>query len=151
MLFLGHMKLGNIMTELSFLIELLLNHDLPKATKELIAERIKEVEAIIFLVAPGSSHAVAQQRFAQNQIVQQGIPQARQAQSTLDAMARHGDVGYTAPIIHAQQLPPEMPPVPVEQIAHTPAAAAAMNSRHQAIAEAIAGKVNKETGRPRKW
>jgi len=33
------------MTELSFLLELLLNHKLPKATKELVTERIKEVEA----------------------------------------------------------------------------------------------------------
>lgn len=32
------------MTELTFLIELLLNHDLPKDTKALIASRIKEVE-----------------------------------------------------------------------------------------------------------
>lgn len=33
------------MTELTFLIELLLNHDLQKDTKDLIAGRIKEVEA----------------------------------------------------------------------------------------------------------
>lgn len=33
------------MTELTFLIELLLNHDLKKETKDLIAGRIKEVEA----------------------------------------------------------------------------------------------------------
>ncbi len=32
------------MTELTFLIELFLNHDLPKDTKQAIAERIKEVE-----------------------------------------------------------------------------------------------------------
>lgn len=32
------------MTELSFLIDLLMNHKLPKVTKELIAARIKEVE-----------------------------------------------------------------------------------------------------------
>lgn len=38
------------MTELTFLIELLLHHELPAATKDLIAERIKEVEGV--LVSP---------------------------------------------------------------------------------------------------
>lgn len=32
------------MSELSFLIELLLNHKLPKAVKTLVADRIKEIE-----------------------------------------------------------------------------------------------------------
>jgi hypothetical protein len=39
----------------------------------------------------------------------------------------------------------------VEQIAQTPATMAAMASREQAIAESIAGKVDKVTGRPRKF
>lgn len=42
------------MSELSFLIELLLNHDLQKVTKDLVAERIKEVEAS--LIAPVRSN-----------------------------------------------------------------------------------------------
>lgn len=33
-----------VMTELSFLLELLLNHKLPKKTKDAVAERIKVVE-----------------------------------------------------------------------------------------------------------
>lgn len=33
------------MTELSFLIELLLNHKLPKKTKDIIAERVKTIQA----------------------------------------------------------------------------------------------------------
>lgn len=32
------------MTELSFLIDLLLNHKLPKATKDAVAARIKDIE-----------------------------------------------------------------------------------------------------------
>ena len=44
-----------------------------------------------------------------------------------------------------------VPAPQVTQVAHTPAAAAAMASREQAIAEAMSGKVNKDTGRPRKF
>ncbi len=66
------------MTELSFLIELLLNHDLPKATKDLIAQRIKEVEQNL------TSHTV---NYKPSAIM---IPNpANQAVSTLQAMARH--------------------------------------------------------------
>lgn len=47
------------MTELSFLIDLLMNHKLPRVTKELIATRIKEVETMMvskptYTVAPGN-------------------------------------------------------------------------------------------------
>jgi hypothetical protein len=73
-------------------------------------------------------------------------PGPTQAPSTLAAMARHAD-----PTL-AVAPPPEMPPVPtVEQIAQTPETAAAMNHRNETIANAIAGKIDKTTGRPRKW
>ncbi len=123
------------MTELSFLIELLLNHDLPKATKDLIASRIKEVEQNL---------TTRIQPLATRQI-QPVAPQLQQSPSTLAAMARHGDMP-------ALVLPPEMPPVePVAVIAQTPQTAAAMNHRNQTIADAVNGKVDKSTGRPRKW
>lgn len=136
------------MTELSFLIDLLLNHELQKPTKDAIAVRIIEVEAQI------TCPAVARVLSSASQITATSLPYpsgVRQVQSTLDAMARHGEIGHTAPIIHPQQLPPEMPPIPVEHIAQTQAAAQAMNSRNQAIAESIAGKIDKVTGRPRKF
>lgn len=121
------------MTELSFLIELLLNHDLPKTTKDLIASRIKEVEQTLTTrITP----------LATNQI-QSLPPQLQQAPSTLAAMARHNGV-VSIPIIQEA-------PTPVEVIAQTPQTAAAMNSRNQAIAESIAGKVDKTSGRPKKW
>lgn len=103
------------MTELSFLIELLLKHKLEADTKDAIAIRIRKVADAMM------SDAIESSPYRPRLNVE---PQAR-------------------------VLPP---PVPiVAQIAHTPAAQAAMASREQAIAEAIAGKVNKDTGRPRKF
>lgn len=132
------------MTELSFLIELLLNHDLPKATKDLIASRIKEVEQKIS--AP-ITH-IATTGFitpTTDQLQIKMVPGTYQAPSTLAAMARHNGTTVSLPIV------PEPPPVPVETIAQTPATAAAMNSRNQAISDAISGKIDKTSGKPRKW
>ncbi len=126
------------MTELSFLIELLLNHDLPKATKDLIASRIKEVESK--LTAPSQSIYGPAPTLPTYQVTG-----PKQAPSTLAAMARHGD--FVAPPI----MPPIEEPQPVAVVAQTPQTAAAMNSRNQAIAESIAGKIDKTTGRPKKW
>lgn len=109
------------MTELSFLLELLLNHKLPRLTKDLIAERIKEVEA---------SYSPARRIPTQTVQAIAGVPQAA---STIAAMERQA--------IEA----------PVAVVAQTAATQAALASRATAIAEAIAGKVNKETGRPRKF
>lgn len=128
------------MTELSFLLELLLNHKIEKPTKDLIVNRIRDVEAGIF----------SQQKINYGPAqVPQSIPGImpipyQQAPSTLALMAKHGDI---------PKVPkPEMPPIePVAVIAQTPATAAAMNSRNEAIAQSIAGKIDKVTGRPKKW
>jgi hypothetical protein len=123
------------MTELSFLIELLLNHDLPKATKDLIAERIKEVESKLY-VTQSPKPALQQVSY---------VTGPQQAPSTLAAMARHENL---PPIIPA----PEMPPIPpVEHIAQTAATAAAINHRNEVIAAALSRKIDKQSGRPRKW
>lgn len=130
------------MTELSFLIELLLNHDLPKATKDLIASRIKEVEQMLTItrmVLPATAQ------------IQTLPPKLQQAPSTLAAMARHGDIPNFPGAATFVTPPIEAAPMPVEVIAQTPQTAAAMNSRNQAIAESIAGKIDKTTGRPKKW
>ena len=121
------------MTELSFLIDLLLNHDLPAKTKHVIAERIKEVE----------SNLVAKPIQQQIQYHVPNMP--AQAPSTLALMAKHGEL---PPIMPAPQMPA---PEPVAVIAQTPATAAAMNHRNETIAQALSGKVDKTTGRPRKW
>ena len=122
-------------SELSFLIELLLNHELPVATKHLIAERIKEVEQGLTARPPAPVTWPPQ------------VPlRNQQSPSTLAAMAKHAGLEVTPP--------PEMPPIPeqpVAVIAQTPQAAAAMNSRNAAISASIAGKTDKVTGRPKKW
>ena len=123
------------MTELSFLIDLLLYHKLGTETKQLIMERIKTVEK-----------ALQAKPFSQPIDIYKGVTPAgpQQAPSTLAAMARHGDIPM--PVL------PTMPDVaPVAGIAQTPAAAAAMNSRNQAISDALSGKVDKQNGRPRKF
>lgn len=134
-----------MISELSFLIELLLNHDLPKATKDLLAARIKEVEANLVSkpqVQQQISHT-AQQAALQAQFAAQGN---KQAASTLALMAKHGDIPN---MVSA----PDMPVIePVAVIAQTPQTAAALNHRNETIAAAIAGKnLDKSSGRPRKW
>lgn len=123
-------------SELSFLLDLLLNQRMPLTTKELIVERIKVVESNLSLSsmsmgrAPISAHGAS----------------PIQAPSTLAAMARHGD--YTV------IPPPEMPPIPITPvavIAQTAPAVAAMNARNQAISESLSGKIDKSRGSPRKF
>jgi len=110
------------MTELSFLIELLLNHDLPKATKDLLASRIKEVEGNLVAKQPQPLPAYIPPAHLQNQ-----------APSTMAAMAKHADPSIVVPT-------PIVPVEPVAHIAQTPATAAALNARADLINAAIAGK-----------
>lgn len=119
------------MTELSFLIDLLLNHELQKVTKDAIASRIKDVEET--LVARPYIPSVPQ-----------GVPvpmppnAMQQSPSTLAAMARQA--GIQAPIV---QPPPAVPQV--EQIAQTQATAAALAARQQALSEAMSNPFGKGT------
>ena len=99
------------MTELSFLIDLLMNHKLAKATKDLIAERIKEVESGI---TAGMSWPAKTNRPTISNAQQQ-------APSTLANLEKMGG------------LPPIEPEAPVEQIAQTPAAAQALQRRAEAM------------------
>lgn len=114
-----------MISELSFLIELLLKHKLPPATKDLIATRIKDVEE-----HTRSSHTIP---FVSNRpVAPGGVAQAASMQAIMDRN-------------------PDLVTQPVAVIAQTPETAAAMNSRNTAIAESMAGKVDKVTGRPRKF
>lgn len=113
------------MTELSFLIELLLNHKLPKATKDAVAARIKEIEA-----SPAQM------------VVPRQMPV-----SSRDVTQRHPDL--IKPIEASAYLPVEQSTPAV--IAQTPAAAAALASREAAINASLSGKVDKVSGRPRKF
>jgi len=133
-------------TELSFLVELLLNHRLPKATKEAVGARIKEVEEQRVPMA----HTIVRPVPAP-----QAIPAALQGQSpsTIAAMMRHPDLmaGLQAPTIGMAPSEPSVAPQQPEVIAQTAAAAQALQKRQEAIAVQLSGKPKPgETG-PRKW
>lgn len=120
------------MTELSFMIELLLNHKLPKVTKELIVARIKEIEEKIEYKPAGATVMP---------VTHQSGPV--QAASTLALMAKHGEIPMQGQVVDV--------PAPPVQAAQNPVTAAAMQARQESIAAALSGKVDKVSGRPRKW
>src|SRR4051812_23195784 len=108
-------------SELSFLIELLLKHKLPVATKDMVAQRIAEIEEKYSRPADG--------RFTP-------LP---------------GGGIYESPGYLAKQHPALPPPPPVAVIAQTPEAQAAMASRQAAINQALSGKPEKGQTSPRKF
>jgi hypothetical protein len=128
------------MTELSFLLDLLLNHKLPKPTREAVTARVKEVEVQL-------QHPQQQLRPIGQVIsgIGQVIPPhlVGQAPSTIAAMMRHGDAPPAAP--------PAEVPAPVAIVGQTPAAQAALLERQAAIAGAISGKPEKGRTSPRKF
>lgn len=106
-------------SELSFLIDLLLKHKLPTATKALVADRIAEVEANI-------GKALNNRLDGSQRVMPNPLLQAPSTQALLD---KHAELA----------------------IAQSPAAIAALESRNKAIAESIAGTIDKANGRPRKF
>lgn len=146
------------MTELSFLVDLLLNHKLPKPTRDAVAARIKEVEDRY-----NPEGKFNQSWTTTSQLQGAGTsfpgmvdpikgPSASQPwASTRAAMAKHESKIDAAAyeVVDAAKMMQE--PKTVAIIAQTPATAVAMQSRNQAIAESIVGKVDKVTGRPRKF
>ncbi len=113
------------MSELSFLLDLMFNHKLPKSARDLVMARVKEVEL-------GQRMIVAVDNGPNYRAPPPSAPSSR------DVAQRHPDLVPVA----AQ---------PVAVIAQTPQAVAAMNSRQIAINESLAGKVDKTSGRPRKF
>jgi CTP:molybdopterin cytidylyltransferase MocA len=128
--------MGLVMTELSFLLDLLLNHKLAKVTRELVVARIREVEV--------RSQSPAATRPAQTSAA---IPPhlVGQSPSTIAAMMRHEAGGVAPPIAVAPLV--DTPPV----VAQTPAAAAALAARQSVIDSAISGKPEKGRTSPRKF
>ncbi len=138
------------MTELSFLINLLLEHKLPDETKKVVAERIKEVE--LHLTAKPVSHSIGQ--FQPH--IPMGPPAsaiqmpplvAPQSASTMALMAKHGDIPFVPPVPTQVMTAPE----PVQNVAQTAATQAAILARNAAIQTAISGKNEKGRTSPRKW
>lgn len=128
------------MTELSFLLELLLEHELPKATQTLIKERVKEIQV--------------QPPRLMTQMAGQRAPRTNQAPSTqrmLDQMAEENGltpVQMSTAMDVASQVQAQTIP---NQIAQTPAAVVAMNQRAEAIRIATSGKEEKGRTSPRKF
>lgn len=130
------------MTELTFLIDLLLHDDLKPETKDKIAGRIKEVEeGLTFRPQGFGQDARFGSGFAPPPYIgPTASTLAPQSASTIAAMARNGFQ--------------EVAPVSVEAIAQTPAAAQALLARQEAINSAIGMNINsKQPGRtsPRKF
>lgn len=136
------------MTELTFLVDLLLNHKLPKLTRDAVAARIKEVEEKLATL-PG------QPRHSNVPSISSPIPPhlVGQSPSTIAAMMRHEQAGLVVPppAIPAAPPPPLLESQSVAVIAQTPAAAAALAERQTAIAVQLSGKPAKGETRPRKW
>lgn len=142
------------MTELTFLIDLLLDHELQLVTKKAVAVRIREVEKLllvdrVFVRSDAPSPPVAEVAPPPPPLPAPAIV-SRQAPSTQAAMARHAAADANLPP-PPPPPPPLPPPPPVAIIAQTPQALAAMASRNEAINASMKGVIDKERGRPRKF
>lgn len=119
------------MTELSFLLELLLDHDLQKETQKLIRERIKEIEVKPNKVEglPPVYRVTHEERGKQAPSMQRAVAEMEQDQAIQANFA-------------------QMPPQPAPQ---SPAVAQAMAHRQALVAQAISGKEEKGRTSPRKF
>lgn len=112
------------MTELSFLLELLLNHKLPKKTKDTIKTRIDEIQM--------STHI-------NNRPVRiAGIQQAPSMQKAIEEL-------------EAEKLQKPPNPINIEGYANTPQAAQALLRRQELINNTLQGKEEKGRTSPRKY
>jgi cell division septation protein DedD len=138
-------------TELTFLISLLLEHKLPKPTKDAIAVRIKEVNSASipqFHVTPARSLEILHQRppkTAQSASTQKILDEIEAEKAAFAA----GVVVPESEIVN--DLPRVTPPQPIQQIAQTPAAVQALLSRQESIRIATSGKEEKGRTSPRKF
>lgn len=135
------------MTELSFLIDLLFNHRLPKSARDAVVTRVKEIE-----IHPMAMYG-SMPKMNPLPVYAQPPGMAPQSSSTLAALARHPDLvaQMTATTIG---MAPSQPVVESTQplvIAQTPAAAAAMAQRQATILQAQTGKPMAGETRPRKF
>lgn len=126
-------------SELSFLLDLLLHQRMPLPIKELVAARIKEVE--IALNAPTPVGELDGFTYKSPGYLAKERQVSIQAASTQAILDRNPDLAAKAQQTY----------VPVEVIAQTPAAVAAINSRQQIMAEAMSGKPGKGETSPKKF
>jgi len=126
------------MTELAFLLELLLEHKLTPATKAALATRIKLVESQMNYAAP----AVVRHhpRPAQAQI--SASPEAQALAASLSAAANSEPGLPTSGLVIGERVR-QHEPIPAQAVGITSAAAEAMATRNKLIAEAQAGIAKK--------
>lgn len=130
------------MSELSFLLDLLLNEKLSKPVKEKITQRVKDVETLMTaqpIVGPGYMGPKPVP-------IPANLPPhiAGQSPSTIAKFLEH----------QAQGLPPVTSIEPIIShavVAATPQAQAAVAKRDQAIATALSGKPEPGRTSPRKF
>lgn len=122
-------------TELSFLLELLLEHKLPKDTRSAVASRIKFVEHTMVVLQPGSP--------APRPVRTSPIPANAEAHALAASLASeaNADIAPSQTRLSERVARPE--PIPAKAVGVTSAAAEAMATRNKLIAEAQAGIAKK--------
>ena len=130
-------------SELSFLIKLLLDHKLPKITKDLVASRVKEVEAAFKTIPIPIIPAFVPPAVPATYVKPVKDPNA-QSPSTMKILQDGGPL--PVPIIPVQDAPVTQGPVTPAVIAQTPATAAALANRNALLSQATSGGAF--TGKP---
>jgi hypothetical protein len=127
-----------VQTELSFLLELLLEHKLPKDTRSAVAVRIKDVELGIHTAIPiiPATRALAQGRPIPANAEAQALAASLSAQANAEIQGSR-----IATVLSERSAKPE--PIPAQAVGITSAAAEAMATRNKLIAEAQAGIAKK--------
>ena len=119
-------------TELGFLINLLLNHKLPKATRDALAERIRQVEFRL-MVGPATLRPV----FAAAAPLppHQSIKGPAQSHSMQRILERNPDLAAALPNVESPAAPASQEPAPTQPaiVAQTPEAMRAMAARQEAM------------------
>jgi len=139
-------------SELSFLLDLLLNHKHSKPIRDIISSRIKEVEVSMKM---HQHHPLPPPTSATQRPLEMIKHQVRdinaQSPSTLAILAKNPDLIPEGEVISATPAQPPPPLVPVEQIAQTPAATQALLHRQQSIQQARSGQPAPGEKSPRKF
>lgn len=142
------------MTELAFLLDLLLQHKLPKPTREAVAARIKEVESMIKPYAAASAPAYVPMpmpaRPQKSLSTQSPSTQAILAEKFTPEEVEKMGGDSSVPTL---SFPPAETPPPAPS---TPMAAQALQQRQSAIMKAVnagpfGGKPDDGRASPRKW
>lgn len=130
--------LNEPLTELAFLVDLLLSHKLPKTAKDAVASRIR----LLSMDTPNRSAPVeaVKATTVQSQPTP-GVSISYQAPSTQRLLLAHPDLMPKGPsnIKDILDQLPVQEPKPVEVIAQNPATALALVERQKKIDAAIAG------------